>query len=103
MRLDPPVCGHGDPAGDAPVTRKGALTAAAVAAVGGALLGPGRASAADDPLDPAVILAPATSARNVIQPTAPNAVPLTVRGATGQSVELQQWQDASGNVVASVQ
>ena len=90
MRLDPPVCGHGESGGDAPVSRKGVLTAAAVAAVGGALLGPGRASASGDPLDPAVILAPATSARNTIQPTATDAVPLTVRAASGQTAELQQ-------------
>lgn len=45
-----------------------------------------------------VVLAPTTSARNVIQPSAANVVPVTVKGAAAQSVSLQEWQDSLGNV-----
>ncbi len=52
----------------------------------------------DTRLANAVILAPAASTRNVIQPTGAAAVPLIVKGASGQSVSLQEWQDSTGSV-----
>lgn len=49
-----------------------------------------------------VVLAPAVSAQNVIQPTVATAVPLTAKGFTGQSAKLQEWQDSAGVVLASI-
>ena len=49
----------------------------------------------------AVILAPATDARNVIQPTA-DAIPLTAKGHASQTVNLQEWQNSAGSPLAYV-
>lgn len=49
----------------------------------------------------AVILAPSSSTRNVIQPTG-NFKPLIVRGAAGQTQNLQEWQDSTEAVLAKV-
>ena len=50
----------------------------------------------------AVILAPATSSRNVIQPTGAAVVPLTSKGFAGQTADLQEWQSSAGAVLAKV-
>lgn len=49
-----------------------------------------------------VTLAPASSARNTIQPTSSSAVPLIVKGAASQAASLQEWQNSAGTAVASV-
>ena len=43
-----------------------------------------------------VAIAPTTSARNVIQPSAADVKPLIVKGAANQSENLQEWQTADG-------
>ena len=48
-----------------------------------------------------VVLAPATSARNTIQPSA-DVVPLTVRGDASQTENLQEWQNGAGAVLSYV-
>lgn len=50
----------------------------------------------------APLLAPATSTRNVVQPTGPAVVPLVARGAVSQTGSLQEWQDSAGTALASV-
>lgn len=50
----------------------------------------------------AVILAPASSARNVIQPTASTYIPLTIKGASSQSALLTEWVDSSSTSLAAV-
>jgi hypothetical protein len=57
------------------------------------------AEAASESIDGAVILAPASSARNIIQPTAGSAI---VKAHAAQSVDLTQWQDSAGAVLASI-
>lgn len=52
-------------------------------------------------VSPAVILAPAASTRNVVQPTGAGVVPLVVKGAVGQTAALFQVQDSSAGVLAS--
>lgn len=49
----------------------------------------------------AVITDPASSSRNVIQPTG-DFVALTLRANASQTVDLEQWQDSSGTVLANV-
>ena len=49
-----------------------------------------------------VILAPAASARNVIQPTAATVTPLTVKGFAAQSADLQEWQTSAGTALARI-
>ncbi len=49
----------------------------------------------------AVILAPASSSRNIIQATG-NFIPLSTKAFAGQTADLQQWLNSSGGVVASV-
>lgn len=44
----------------------------------------------------AVILAPASSTRNIIQPTAATFIPLSVKGFTGQSANLFVAEDSTG-------
>jgi hypothetical protein len=86
-----------------PVSRRKLLIGASGAAIAAALVKVSSAAAA--PTDP-VIIGPESSETNRIQPTgsaANSVVPLSVRGATGQSVELQQWQSDTGEVLASVQ
>lgn len=56
----------------------------------------------DTRLANAVILAPADSARNVIQPTGAAVIPFIIKGAASQSASLQEWQDSTGAVVAKV-
>lgn len=41
---------------------------------------------------------PSSSATNVIQPTGPTIVPLTLRGAVSQSADLLEFQDSSSNI-----
>lgn len=50
----------------------------------------------------AVILAPDTSARNVIQPTGAAVVPLVTKGFAGQTANLQEWQNSAGGVVQAI-
>jgi hypothetical protein len=64
------------------------------------LRGDGSWSATD--YSPAVIVAPSSSSRNVIQPTNSAVIPLTVKAAAGQTANLQQWQDSAGTAVASI-
>lgn len=82
-------------------TRKAILAAAGGAAVVAALTKVSSASAADSDVPGAVILAPDTAGRNRVQATA-NTVPLSVRGHSAQSFDLQQWQDSNGNPLASI-
>lgn len=49
-----------------------------------------------------VSTAPATDARNVIQPTLATVKALIVKGAASQSDTLTEWQNSSGTVLASV-
>lgn len=49
-----------------------------------------------------VTLSPATSARNVIQPSSASAIPLVVKGAAAQTANLEEWQDSSGTALAYV-
>lgn len=56
-------------------------------------------SAAD--LSPAVILAPGSSTRNVIQPTG-DFIPLVVKQLAAQTASLQEWQDSGGTTYISV-
>jgi hypothetical protein len=53
-------------------------------------------------LSPAAILAPATSARNTVQPTGAAVIPLTVMGAVSQSAKLVSLQDSSAAELAYV-
>lgn len=59
---------------------------------------------ADDSTDlsGAVILAPASSARNVIQPTLGTVIAAVVKAHASQSVDLTQWQKSDGTVVGSI-
>lgn len=50
----------------------------------------------------AVILAPAASARNIIQATA-DIVPLTIQAKAGQTADLTDWKDSAGNILFKVQ
>jgi hypothetical protein len=50
----------------------------------------------------ALLLAPATSARNVTQPTSASVTPLTLKGYSGQSANLTEWQNSSTTVLASI-
>lgn len=49
-----------------------------------------------------VTLAPGTSARNTIVPTGAAVVPLTVKGVTGQTANLQEWRDGAGAIKARI-
>lgn len=53
-------------------------------------------------LSGAVILAPGSSTRNVIQPTNAAYIPLTVKSATSQTADLTEWQNSSGTALATV-
>lgn len=59
-------------------------------------------SAAPGEFTDAVILLPTTSARNVIQPSAANVIPLTVKGFAAQSANLQEWQDSAAAILTSI-
>lgn len=50
----------------------------------------------------AVILAPNSDSRNVIQPTASTTKALVVKGATSQSDNLLEFQDSTGTVLTSI-
>ena len=50
----------------------------------------------------AVIINPAASARNVIQPTDPAVIPFTIRGAASQTANLQEWQNSAGTAMGSM-
>ncbi len=62
----------------------------------------GRLTAASSGATP-IKKAPSASADNVIQPTTSTVIPLTAKGAASQSANLQEWQDSSGNVLASIE
>jgi hypothetical protein len=64
--------------------------------------GPQGPAGSDASLASAVVLAPATSARNVIQPTAIDVVPLTSRGMAGQTANLGEWQNSAAAVLARI-
>jgi hypothetical protein len=49
-----------------------------------------------------VVLSPAASARNVIQPTVTNATALVIKAFAGQTANLQEWQTSGGVVGASI-
>lgn len=49
-----------------------------------------------------VLLAPSASSRNVIQPTGPTVVPLTVKCAAGQTANLQEWQSSAGSILSKL-
>lgn len=49
-----------------------------------------------------VILAPNGSTRNVIQPTGAAVVPLKIKGYSGQSAHLQDWENSSTTVLAAI-
>lgn len=49
-----------------------------------------------------VVLAPATAARNVVQPTA-DVVPLTLKGIAAQAANLQEWQNSAGTALSRIQ
>lgn len=51
----------------------------------------------------AVIKAPDTSVRNLIQPTAPAIAPLVIKGVALQSANLMEWQDSAGLAVLRVE
>jgi hypothetical protein len=81
--------------------RRGFLKAASAGvAAGGALslLGGGSARAATG----SATLTPASSSDNLIVAQSASVTPLTLQGASGQSANLQEWQDAQGNVVARI-
>jgi hypothetical protein len=84
--------------------RRVAITTGLGALLGAALSGRAFAgeSAAAQTIGDAVILRPGSSGRNVIQPTVSSVIPLTIRGAAGQSANLQEWQDAGGTRLASL-
>jgi hypothetical protein len=48
------------------------------------------------------LLAPTSSARNVVTPTDASYVPLVVKGAVSQSASLQEWQNSAGSVLVSI-
>jgi hypothetical protein len=48
-----------------------------------------------------VKLAPSSSTDNIIQPTG-DFIPLIIRGIAGQTSDLEEWQDSSSNVLASM-
>jgi hypothetical protein len=90
--------------------RRVAVTTGLGAVVGAVLSGralagesaAGARSVSAETVADAVILRPATSVRNVIQPTVSSVIPLTIRGAPSQSANLQEWQDAGGTRLASL-
>jgi hypothetical protein len=61
---------------------------------GVSLVGPASASS--------VIIDPAASTRNVIQPTDPAVIPFTVKGAAAQTAVLQQWTNSTDGVLGSL-
>jgi len=48
------------------------------------------------------VAAPSTTLMNTVQPTLATVVPLTLKGYTAQSANLQEWQNSSGTVLASI-
>lgn len=56
----------------------------------------------DSTAPPSVTTRPAASADNVIRPTGAGVIPLSVRGSARQPANLQQWESASGGVLASL-
>lgn len=50
----------------------------------------------------AAALAPSSSSRNVIQPTSAAVIPMTIKGASAQTADLEQWQDSTGTVLAKI-
>jgi hypothetical protein len=50
----------------------------------------------------AISLSPASSTRNVIQPTTFSVIPLVIKQANSQIADLQEWQNTSASVLAKV-
>lgn len=50
----------------------------------------------------AVIIAPSSSTRNVVQPSSASYIPFTIKGASSQTANLQEWQNSSGTVLSAV-
>ncbi len=65
---------------------RGGVAAVAAAVAGSAVRSPASAYGATAPME--------------IQSDSPSTVPLTVRGAEGQTADLQQWRDAAGTPLA---
>lgn len=51
---------------------------------------------------PFVTLAPGMAGRNIVQPISAGVIPFTLKGALSQTGNLQEWQDSTGAVLASV-
>lgn len=49
-----------------------------------------------------VSLSPASSTQNIIRPSASTTVSLSVRGATNQTANLQEWQKNDGTVLSNI-
>lgn len=86
----------------ASMNKDGGLTAAAFAGQGGGLTGVNADTL--DSIDSTgfVAISPASSARNTIVAASSTVTPLVVKGASGQSDNLQEWQQNGGTVSASV-
>jgi hypothetical protein len=80
-------------------TRRALVGAGALASV--PLLSKAAAAHAATPDDP-VVVGPASSDRNVIQPQSASVLPIAVRSASGQNANLQEWQDSSGTPLMSI-
>lgn len=80
------------------LTRRAALVGGLGAVAAGALPRSVRAAGSA----PAVTTQPSSSADNLIQPTDPSVIPLSVRGAASQAAPLQEWQDSNGVTLASL-
>ena len=76
-------------------------TSGQVLTTAGAAANPAWQTVAPADLSPAVILAPASSARNVIQPTV-DATALVLKANAAQTVPLTQYQDSTGAVLSEV-
>jgi hypothetical protein len=50
----------------------------------------------------AVILTPDSSSRNIVQPSGAGYIPLTIKGYTSQSANLQEWQNSSGTILSHI-
>lgn len=82
-----PTPGPGDTTTKIATTAFVAVAAAAAVVAGAAAL---------------VTLAPAASARNVVQPTGAAVVALVVKGFAGQTANVQEWQNSAGAVLGRV-
>jgi hypothetical protein len=86
---------------DASVTTRRVLLGGAAAA-GLPLLASARKATAQTLDEGSVALRPIESGRNVVQGQSSAVLPLAVRAVDGQTANLQEWQDSSGNALAAV-